>query len=494
MTTSLTMQKIHQFLPESKFVNALPGRLHEPIGNFSTDSRQIQANDFFIAICGEKFDGNQFLPEVFKKGAMGAIASELNCIPPNQPVIMVNDTLKALQEVAHQWRVEVDPQVVLVTGSNGKTTVKEMIALIFRQFNGESKTLATQGNFNNEIGLPLTLLGLQGQHHTAVIELGMNHPGETKSLSAIACPNITLINNAQREHQEFMHTVEAVANEHGDAILALPPDGVAIFPHDSEFTELWKKLSGSRQYYDFALTDAGKKSSAKVTGQWLPNGHLQIHLPKKADGLSSKSIEVRLTTLGDHNAKNAIAAAAVAWAANVSSDVIMTALQDFVPIAGRMRSHPLPHFSDESCVIDDTYNANPDSVIAAINVLSKMPGLRWLILGDMGEVGDKGELFHQEIGVYAQQMGVHHLYTTGSLSKYAIDAFTEKMVSKKVVEEQLAMHFSEPKLLVKRLKNDLAILQASSASSIASILVKGSRFTKMERVVKCLLNEASICF
>jgi UDP-N-acetylmuramoyl-tripeptide--D-alanyl-D-alanine ligase len=491
-TPFLTMQKIQELLPDAAIFNSSEIILQQPIRAVSTDSRKIQASDFFIAIRGEKFDGNQYLGDVFKKGAMGALASNPDEVPQDQPVLLVKDTLLGLQELAMKWRLEVNPLLVLVTGSNGKTTVKEMIASIFRQSDGAERTLATPGNLNNEIGLPLTLLGLNHGHHSAVIELGMNHPGETNFLAQIARPNISLINNAQREHQEFMQTVEAVAIEHGDAISALGPDGVAIFPADSAYTALWKNLSQGHDFYDFELVQTHQESQAKVKGAWLSNGCLQIHLPKTTTQ-NEETISVHLSTLGDHNAKNAIAATAVAWAAGVSSAMIRDGLEKFEPVAGRMRSHELPHFGKMGCLIDDTYNANPDSVLAAINVLAKMPGQRWLILGDMGEVGDQGDTFHQEIGAYAKQMGVHYLYATGPLSKHSVKAFEATRHPDNNLPEA-GIHFAEAKALLKKLTSDLQEIQMKVPAQAVSILVKGSRFTKMERIVNCLLKEESLCF
>jgi UDP-N-acetylmuramoyl-tripeptide--D-alanyl-D-alanine ligase len=494
MTTPfLTLQKMHQAIPGSTLLHVSEKDFNTPIQRVSTDSRKIQPGDFFIAIKGDKFDGNAFLGEVFKKGAFAALADHAALVPENQPTLLVENTLIALQQLATHWRLQTNPLLVLVTGSNGKTTVKEMIAGIFRQAFGEDATLATPGNLNNEIGLPLTLLGLNQQHEGAVIELGMNHPGETRFLAQIASPNISLINNAQREHQEFMQSVEAVALEHSDALSALSDDGIAIFPADAPYTTLWQNVCQTRTYYDFALITQGEVTQARVFGYWLKDGALCIELPVKPDQ-SKQKIEVRLATLGDHNAKNAIAAAAVAWAANIQSDLIREGLEKFQPVAGRMRSHELPNFGHLGHLIDDTYNANPDSVLAAIDVLVKMPGKRWLILGDMGEVGDKGDLFHQEIGAYAKKMGVHSLYATGVLTQHTVDAFELQSNNYPTAFTAQGIYFQDQKTLLKKLKNDLLETQEQLPSQAVSILVKGSRFTKMERIVNCLLKEESLCF
>jgi UDP-N-acetylmuramoyl-tripeptide--D-alanyl-D-alanine ligase len=493
MSTYLTLEKMYQMTPGSHLINVSVQDLSAPLHVVSTDSRKIKSGDFFIAICGEKFDGNQFLQEVFKKGASAALASKEEFVPQNRPVLLVEDTLKALQEIACAWRQEINPQLILVTGSNGKTTVKEMIAGICKEGIGQANTLATPGNLNNEIGLPLTLLGLQEVHQVAVIELGMNHPGETKFLAGIAKPNIVLINNAQREHQEFMHTVKAVALEHADAIEELNEDGIAVFPADSEYTSIWKNKCKTRQYYDFSLSVKADQSLGAVNGYWLDQGLLKINFPKNQQG-NHVSIEVRLATLGDHNAKNAIAAAAVAYAANIDLDAIRLGLENFTPVAGRMRSHRLPNFGKLGQLVDDTYNANPDSVIAAIDVLAQLPGTRWLVLGDMGEVGNKGQEFHAEIGKYAKDKGIQHLYATGDLSKHAVEGFQLSPAEQLKPNASKGIHFHEPKALLKQLKEDLQNFKEQFSTGQVAVLVKGSRFTKMERIVNCLLKEESLCF
>ncbi len=485
---------MHELLPGSTLINANTKALNAPLISISTDSRKIKNNDFFIAIRGDTFDGNQFLNEVFDKGAIGALASNTDSIPQHGTVLIVKDTLEALQQIAKQWRIELGTTIAVVTGSNGKTTVKEMIASIFREAFGEDKSLATLGNLNNEIGLPLTLLSLHRLHQAAVIELGMNHPGETQFLANIAQPNIALINNAQREHQEFMHTVEAVAIEHGDVIKALQPTGVAIYPADSEYTPLWKKLSQHCSSISFELSKEKTSSASTAFGYWLSDGLLEIHIPKLGEGTQANVMKVKLSTLGDHNAKNAIAAAAVAHAAKIDPLAICRGLENFTPVAGRMRSHQLPHFGELGQLIDDTYNANPDSVLAAIDVLVTLPGTRWLILGDMGEVGDKGDVFHEEIGLYAKSKGIQRLYATGDLSIRAVEAFQSSNDGSASEKKHQAMHFSEPMDLLKFLKTELHTHQSQMSLDPVVVLVKGSRFTKMERIVNGLLKEESLCF
>ena len=488
MSAFLNLEKMHKMVPGSLILNASEEDTKRPIRLFSTDSRKIKKDDFFIALVGEQFDGNHYLHDVMKKGASGALASHQDSIPTDFPVLLVDNTLLAMQQIASSWRSELGTSIIVVTGSNGKTTVKEMIASILKEAFGSSNVLATIGNLNNEIGLPLTLLGLESHHAMAVLELGMNHPGETRILAKIAKPNIVLINNAQREHQEFMHTVEAVAKEHADAIQELSLDGVAVFPADSEFTAIWKTTSNTKKYIDFSLAKDVEQGIGKVYGSWTSEGTLTI-LFRNNEPASSK-VTVKLNTLGDHNAKNAIAAAGVAHAAGIDVKAIQKGLENFIPVEGRMRSHQLPSFGARSCLIDDSYNANPDSVLAAIDVLAKLPGIRWLVLGDMGEVGDQGDRFHTEIGSYAQSKGIDYLYATGNLSIHSIEAFN---APNKKSKNERGVHFVEQENLVKQLKANLNEHQKNVDQQIA-LLVKGSRFTKMEKVVHALLKEESLCF
>jgi UDP-N-acetylmuramoyl-tripeptide--D-alanyl-D-alanine ligase len=343
-----------------------------------------------------------------------------------------------------------------------------MIQSIFEAAIGVDKTLATQGNFNNEIGLPLTLLHLDLNHELAVIELGMNHPGETAVLTNIAKPTIALINNAQREHQEFMETVNAVAKEHALAIEALPENGVAVYPADSEYSVYWKKVAKQRMVVDFAFNQ-----KATVWGEWLDqaNGQMLIHTPQG-------DVKVMLNILGDHNACNAVAASAVAIAAGISPAMIQSGLESFQPVNGRMQKHLL---TDDLTVIDDSYNANPDSVRAAIDVLSNIKTAAWLVLGDMGEVGNQGPEFHREVGHYAGEKGIQKLFALGELSKEAVVAYQAS-----ASQGNVAQHFADVSALCTELNKSL---QARKNHEEVTLLVKGSRFMRMERVVKALAEE-----
>ncbi|HSV48147.1 MAG TPA: UDP-N-acetylmuramoyl-tripeptide--D-alanyl-D-alanine ligase, partial [Ramlibacter sp.] len=345
-----------------------------------------------------------------------------------------------------------------VTGSNGKTTVTQMIAAILRAWRGEA-ALATEGNFNNEIGLPLTLLRLRASHRIAVLELGMNHPGEIATLAGLARPTVALVNNAQREHQEFMATVEAVARENGAVLPALGASGVAVFPAADEFAPLWEQLAGARACMTFAVAapDQGPRHADIVlAGTEWQDGSWQVRAETPAGPLA-----FRLHIAGRHNVGNALAAVACTLAAGVPLEPIARGLEAFEPVKGRSRALAVRLAGRVLTVVDDSYNANPDSVRAAIDVLAELPGARLLVLGDMGEVGAQGPQFHAEVGAYARERGIEQLFTLGTQA-----------------QAMGGTHFADIDAL-----ND-AVRQALPAC--ASVLVKGSRFMKMERVVQAI--------
>jgi UDP-N-acetylmuramoyl-tripeptide--D-alanyl-D-alanine ligase len=427
----------------------------------STDTRTLSVGDLFIALKGERFDAHDFLKQL-QKGQVAAVIAEHVPAGFDLPYVLVSDTRIALQDLAKHWREQFDMPLALITGSNGKTTVKEMLAAITHAAypNG---SLATKGNLNNDIGLPLTLLQLTEQHKAAVIELGMNHAGETAQLAPITAPTVVVINNAQREHQEFMQTVTAVAQEHADALLALPVRGAAVFPADDEHAFIWRELAQSRELkvFDFSLDEA---STASFTARFEMGIHastVQLITPM---GQCTTQINIP----GVHNVHNALAACAAACAMNIGLDKIAQGLADFVPAKGRLQTHPL---GGGVTLIDDTYNANPDSVRAAIDVLAASVGRKILVLGDMGEVGEQGQDFHEEIGAYARSSGIHVFLAAGDLMKFAVTAYG-----------QGACHFDDVLAISPILADELT-------RGAATILVKGSRFMGMERVVQPLLDE-----
>ena len=422
-----------------------------------TDSRTAQTGDLFVALKGERFDAHEFLPQVAAQGARAAVASH-GLDAAHLAGVQVADTRIALGQLAKGWRSQFQLPVIAVTGSNGKTTVTQMIASILRAGFGDD-ALATQGNLNNDIGVPQTLLRLRAHHRSAVVELGMNHPGEIEVLAQFAQPTIGLVNNAQREHQEFMSTVEAVAIENGEVIRALPAKGVAVFPAQDAYTQLWQKLADARSVLTFGFTQGDVQAHDIV---WR-NGAWSFQL-----WTQQTSLPCRLNIAGRHNILNALAATACALAAGMSLPIIVKGLESFEPVKGRSKSCEWQLDGHAFTLVDDTYNANPDSVRAAIEVLAELPAPRLLVLGDMGEVGLQGAEFHQEVGAYAKTCAIQSLFTLGDLCQHSSQAF------------EGAVHFSDMDSLQARVLSDI--------STYNSVLVKGSRFMKMERVVEALRN------
>jgi UDP-N-acetylmuramoyl-tripeptide--D-alanyl-D-alanine ligase len=426
----------------------------------STDSRTLQRGALFVALSGERFDGHRFIGAAKARGAAAAIVQEPGASRGELPLLVVESPRFALGRLAAHWRGRFDIPLVTVAGSNGKTTVKEMIAAILRVHFGESHTLANEGNLNNDIGLPLTLLKLRRDHHAAVVELGMNHPGETATLAAIASPTVALINNAQREHQEFMRNVAEVAREHGAVLAALRPDGTAVVNADDEFADYWRGLLAGKRVRDFGLD-----KPAQVTGRHRFThfgSEIELHAPQGAT-------RIELHADGRHNVLNACAAAACALAAGGDLEAVARGLAAFRPVGGRMQRRTT---LSGAKLIDDSYNANPDSVRAAIEVLAAEPGEKFLLLGDMAEVGERGVEFHEEIGRYARERGIDHLYAAGALSRACIAAFGEG-----------ARHFVTVEALITAAQRELR--------PQTTMLVKGSRFMRMERVVEALAGEPS---
>jgi UDP-N-acetylmuramoyl-tripeptide--D-alanyl-D-alanine ligase len=445
----LTLQQAQALLPGAQLV----GRGDVSFERVHSDTRTLRDGDLFVALRGERFDANDFLAQAAQAGAAAALAERgLQGVLPG---LQVDDALQALQQLSAAWRQRFSLPLIAVTGSNGKTTVTQMIASILRAAHGDS-AFATQGNLNNHIGLPLTLLRLRATHRAGVVELGMNHPGEINLLAGLARPTIGLVNNAQREHQEFMATVEAVARENGAAIAALPTGGTAVIPADDAFTPLWRELAGARPVSTFALRgEADVTSQAEWQGEcWA----LQVRTP-----IGPLSTSLRLAGL--HNVKNALAATACAVAAGVPLVAVARGLAEFQPVAGRSHAQQLPLNGRTVTLVDDSYNANPDSVLAAIHVLAALPGPRWLLLGDMGEVGTRGPEFHAEVGAAARDLGIETVWAVGALSVHA----------------GATRHFSNVPSLIAAL---------GAAPAAASVLVKGSRFMAMERVVQALKSGA----
>ena len=450
-----------------------------------TDTRTIEPGDLFIALKGERYDANAFLAEAHGRGAAAVICQAGlpdSAYPRGLPRIEVPDTRIALGELASGWRAQFDLPVIAVTGSNGKTTVTQMIAGILQAHVAalglEGASLATRGNLNNDIGVPLTLLRLRYWHKVAVVELGMNHPGEIAALSAMAQPTVALVNNAQREHLEFMQTVQAVALENGCVISALPATGTAVFPLDDLYTPVWASLAGGRNTLRFAVSAAGAEVTQAqavdapffkvecISADWRA-GAWQVFA--RAGG---EAFTFALHIAGRHNVKNAMAAAACAIAAGISLEAVSQGLAQFTPVKGRSRALSVSVQGQARTLVDDTYNANPDSVRAAIDVLAELPGPRLLVLGDMGEVGEQGPQFHAEAGRYAQACGIERMVATGELARHAVAAFGA------------ASHFDSI--------DTLNAAVADALPHVQSVLVKGSRFMRMERVIEALLAREQV--
>lgn len=441
-----TLRELQALLPGSRLIgdgDAVIGRVH-------TDSRTLQADDLFVALRGERFDGHDFVPGL----AQPALAEH-----GLAHGIEVADSLLALQQLATAWRARLAPALIAVVGSNGKTTLTQMIGAILQAAHGEA-ALATAGNLNNHIGVPLTVLRLTAATRAAVAELGMNHPGEIALLAAIAQPTVAVVSNAQREHMEFMHSVDAVAEENGQAIAALPATGVAVIPVADAHTPIWRRLAGARRVVTF-----GAGGDVQGEAQWQgDHWHLALRTPQ---GEATAALHIA----GGHNVRNALAAAAAAMAAGVPLAAIAAGLTAFRPVKGRSQVVAL---SGGRTLVDDSYNANPDSVRAAIAVLADLPGPQWLVLGDMGEVGDQGPAFHAEVGAYARECGITALWCAGAATAATAAAYGDG-----------ARHFADTEALLAAL---------GEAPAFASALVKGSRFMRMERVVAALHTpEASPC-
>jgi UDP-N-acetylmuramoyl-tripeptide--D-alanyl-D-alanine ligase len=437
---------------------AMGGRLQGPDVDFvgvCTDSRTLQAGQLFVALSGPHFNGHDFLSSALEQGAAGAVVSQpMDLVLPQ---IVVADTQRALLQLAAYWRRRFSIPVVAVTGSNGKTTVKEMLASIFAQaFGSRQQVLATQGNLNNEIGVPLTLLQIQDGHHAAIIEEGASHPGDIAYLTQAVKPDVAIVTNAAGAHLEGFGSLEAVARTKGEIFEYLPPQGTAIINADDGHALLWRSLCEDRRVISFAVANA-----ADVTAQVLKDGRARIVTPMG-------KMEVTLPLAGRHNLMNALAATAAAVAAGIDLHAIQQGLEGMAPVPGRLQCKPGINGAQ---IIDDTYNANPASLLAALDVLAACEGERYLALGDMAELGGKADEYHQQAGRQAKNAGVHRLYAVGTRAGLAANAFGE-----------YGRHFPGQAQLIDALRLDL--------HEEVTLLVKGSRSAHLERVVDALLEKS----
>ncbi len=421
----------------------------------ATDSRAIAAGDLFVALTGERFDGNEYVEEAFRRGAAAALTSRL--VAPGTPIpqVVVADTRIALGRLAAYWRARFDIPLVALTGSNGKTTVKEMITAILAAHAGSREAvLATEGNLNNDIGMPVTLLRLRTAHRFAVIEMGMNHAGEIDYLTRIAHPTVALVNNAQRAHVGILGSVEAIARAKGEIYAGLAPAGIAIVNEDDTFADYWKGVNPARRVVTFGF-------SARAAVRGVAAGpRLRIVAP---GGELSVALQVR----GEHNVRNALAACAAAVALDVPLAAIESGLAAFGGVPGRQQRR---RGAGGALVIDDSYNANPESMKAAARVLAEERGRRVLVMGDMGELGADAAAMHAEVGAFARDAGIDALLALGEASRHAVQAFGKG-----------AAHFEDVESLTKAAQRE--------AAAGAAILVKGSRFMRMERVADALAGK-----
>jgi len=425
----------------------------------STDTRTIRPGALFVALRGERFDGHDFVGQALTAGAVAAMVDsgfgrQAPGVRGSASLLVVEDTRLGLGRLAAYWRSKFDIPLVAVTGSNGKTTVKEMIAAILRTACGDdAQVLATEGNLNNDIGVPQMLLRLTAAHRYAVIEMGMNHFGEIDYLTHLARPSVALVNNAQAAHLAGLGSVEGVARAKGEIYGGLQAGGIAVINADDAHASLWRDLAGGKTILEFGLDHPAAVSGSY---QLLPDGtELDIVVPQG-------KVHTRLAAAGLHNVRNALAAAAVASALNVPCETIGTGLARFVPVKGRLQRKPALH---GATLIDDTYNANPDSMRAAIDVLAAIGGKKVLVLGDMGELGEDAWKLHGDIGAYARERGIDVLFCLGDNARNMAAAFGKN-----------AWHFERIQELLADLENLLA--------PEVTVLVKGSRFMEMERVVK----------
>lgn len=453
-------------LEAAQAIGALASGPNVPFVGVSTDSRSVARGDLFIALKGERFDGHEYIRTASSFGAVAAMVDQSwTGQDLGLPLLRVDDTRLALGRLAQAWRELNNTPLVAITGSNGKTTLKEMVAAILRAEmwgdgpgEGQDALLATEGNLNNNIGVPLTLLKLRARHRYAVIEMGMNHPGEIEYLSRMASPDIAVINNAQRAHLGLLGTVEAVAHAKGEIFAGLRSNGIAIINADDPHAYVWRELTGSRKRIEFALSQPATVSARYSLTAF--GSHIDFLTPQG-------EISTQLQVPGAHNVRNALAACTVAVALGVKPVSVSAGLRAFAGVKGRMQRKSGTH---GAILIDDTYNANPDSAMAALDVLAQFQGMKIFVLGDMGEVGPDSNAMHTEIGQYAKDLGIDRLFSLGELS------------------HQAAAKFGHGSALYVRAEDLIANLRPLLKADV-TVLIKGSRFMHMERVVDALAAE-----
>ncbi len=425
--------------------------------SISTDSRTLEKNALFVALEGPNFDGHEYIAAAMERGAVAALVSQELNVPI--PQVLVADVLTGLSEFAHAWRRQFTFPVIGVTGSNGKTTTKEMVGSIMNQL---GSSLITSGNFNNHIGVPLTLLTLNSTHESAVIEMGANHRGEIAALSKIAQPNIGIVTNAGEAHLEGFGGIEGVVIGKGELYLALPENGVAIINADDVHADYWRAHCAANNLLSFGI-DAGADFNAKDIAVHKDCSQFELNTPHGV-------ISIQLQLAGKHNVRNATGAAAAAYAAGATLEQIQAGLNGVRAVKGRLQ---IKSAMNGAALIDDSYNANPSSVRAGIDAMQVLPGQHWLVMGDMLELGNDASTLHTQCGVYAKNAGIDRLFTVGALAQHAANAFGED-----------AQWFTSLDALIESLQKII--------TSDVVILIKGSRGSRLERVAAALVanNEA----
>jgi UDP-N-acetylmuramoyl-tripeptide--D-alanyl-D-alanine ligase len=447
---------------------ALGGQLvGQPVGadrpyrSVSTDSRTLEAGALFVALHGPKFDGTEFVAAAAARGAAGAVVDRALPEVP-LPQIVVTNALHGLQQLAQAWRADFSIPVVGVGGSNGKTTAKEMTAAILSRL---GSCLATHGNLNNHIGVPLTLLRLEASHRSAVIEMGANRIGDVAELVRLARPTVGLITNAGAEHLEGFGDLDGVARGEGEMVAGLSPDATAILNADDAYAGYWRKMANAARIVTFGV-HAPADFTARNPVQAIEQGEFATRFTLLCP-LGERAILLKAG--GSHNIVNALGAASAASAAGASLDDIAAGLADFRAVSGRLQ---LKTGLRGSWIIDDSYNANPSSVRAGLEVLRALSGHTWLVLADMAELGEHTSDSHAHMGSYARVCGVKRLFAFGSQSTRAVETFGSG-----------AEWFPDADSLIRRLQAEL--------SPGITVLIKGSRVNRLERVVQALTDEAS---
>ena len=417
------------------------------VTGLSTDTRTINGGELFVALKGPNFDGHDYIKTAMDKGAAACLVQ--NEVDTN--VVVTTDTHQALGLLAKAWRKQFKKTVFAITGSNGKTTVKEMIASIIRQ---EQSVMATHGNLNNDIGVPLTLFRLNDSYDAAVIEMGANHLNEISYLTGITSPDIAIVTNIGPAHLEGFGSIENTAKAKAEIFQGLSKSGTAIINADDDFYEEFKEACKQYSVISFGMNDADVTCQSKSSAE---GSLLKVSTPKGG-------CEIKLKLLGSHNVMNALTAIAASIAANISLKQITKGLESLTPVNGRLQ---MKQGLNNSLVIDDTYNANPSSLIAALNVLQSFSGKHLLALGDMGELGDKAEALHIDAGAYAKKSGVDSLYSFGKLAAKAAKEFGGK-----------GFCYDKHEDMIEALRDEL--------SQDVTLLVKGSRSMHMENIVNAL--------